>query len=776
MPPVRGSPELNAKLDGIRKKMRKGTHSCFECRRRKIRCIFNAENPNVCTECFARGSRCVDQEHAESDVVVDHRKNLRERVARLESIIDTMLEEKSETKAVEVLRSMGSISSRVPPTPSSSQGSPLNAEVGGVSNTEVGMEHTNAPVMMLFDNAVLARPQGQPLGVAVSGNTVVSLDGTTNAKSTTYEYITRDISNSQASSKANQTRQALLSALPSYKELMDTLRANEQWWTLLGRKCQGTRGGETIEQFTNRVLARGTPCELGSLVICYGICSEGDVIDKCLYLIDRYIISDDEYMGTLEGLECSILQAKVYADIGSARRAWLTFRRAIGFAQLMGLHRNRAGSPERDSIWWSLYEGDKLISLMLGMPHTISDKHCNLEVNGQPIDNVHNAKTFIAKVAQFAGRVIDRNQAIQESTFSSAMDLDQDLDHYASKMPADFWVIEPFMTSPDSIASIEWQEKILTILCYHQTKVYLHMPFMLKSTANSGFEYSRDACFNGAREMLRLYHILRAPGNPTYACKAIDFIGFTASVLVVLGLLGYGRGGIENPEQDERDWQLIDTSIAILKHASTERGGKVAEQSYQALEQLAEIRKFGDCEGPDTDDCGCKIAIPFFGTISVQRGKSFRHHAVGSAKMASSKAPSCSSGTAPTTPSLDANTLSLTSTAASTAPAAHDNPFIAYDGFYMPPTPFDGAAVQTPSAASAAGPGVAAATSANDSMTANWPVASGFLWENVGNMDIDQDWSWFMNDLGLQQQQGASVVDGAGDKQAPAFRQTYLAP
>lgn len=186
--------------------MRKGTHSCFECRRRKIKCIFSPDNPNVCTECFARGSRCVgksratfrgpnknspscrfemikfqiacspqllswrpsmviltcllvDQEHAESDVVVDHRKNLRERVARLESIIDTILEETTDTKAAEVLRNLGSIS-RVPPTPSS-QGSPLNQDVG-VVNPDVGVEHTHAPLMMMFDNAVLSRgPRGQ---------------------------------------------------------------------------------------------------------------------------------------------------------------------------------------------------------------------------------------------------------------------------------------------------------------------------------------------------------------------------------------------------------------------------------------------------------------------------------------------------------------------------------------------------------------------------------------------------------------------------------------
>jgi hypothetical protein len=513
---------------------------------------------------------------------------------------------------------------------------------------------------------------------------------------------------------------------------MLTLQSNTPWWAIMSQKCPGTRRGETIEQFTNRVLARGTPCELGSLVIFYGICSEGDeAMEKCLYLVDRHVISDDEYMGTLEGLECCLLQSKVYADVGSARRAWLTFRRAIGFAQLMGLHRNRAGSPERDSIWWSLYEGDRLMSLMLGMPYAISDNHCNLEVNGQPLDDFSTTKQFIAKVAQFAGKVVDRNQAIHESTFSSAMDLDQEMDRFAAKMPADFWACRPFVHAIDTLEAVEWQEKVLTILCYHQTKVYLHMPFMLKSTTNAGYDYSREACFNGAREMLRLYHMLRAPGTPLYSCKAVDFLGFTASVLVVLGLLGYGRTGAEHPEQDERDWRLIDRSMEIFKHASSEKGGKVAEQSYQALHTLSQVRDI-DCEGPDIDGRGEKIAIPFFGTISVQAGKSFKHTA---SKRTPSQTASISSGTAPTTPSLE----SLTHTNSSTTSGR--DPFIAYDGFYMPPTPFDPQQMSCPGG-----------NSTSDPLTANWPVANGFLWENVGNMDIDQDWSWFMNDLSMQQQ------------------------
>ena len=79
------------------KKMRKGTHSCFECRRRKIRCIFSSDNPNVCSECFARGSKCLGQEEADVDVAaLDNRKNLRERVAKLEALVETLSQDRSE--------------------------------------------------------------------------------------------------------------------------------------------------------------------------------------------------------------------------------------------------------------------------------------------------------------------------------------------------------------------------------------------------------------------------------------------------------------------------------------------------------------------------------------------------------------------------------------------------------------------------------------------------------------------------------------------------------
>ena len=44
-----------------RKRLRKGTHSCLECRRRKVRCIFEP-NSQRCDNCMLRETACTKQD------------------------------------------------------------------------------------------------------------------------------------------------------------------------------------------------------------------------------------------------------------------------------------------------------------------------------------------------------------------------------------------------------------------------------------------------------------------------------------------------------------------------------------------------------------------------------------------------------------------------------------------------------------------------------------------------------------------------------------------
>lgn len=85
-----------------RKKMRKGTKSCIECRRRKIKCTFEPGRTSICNECFARGSTCIDQEHGDISTFTNQPSNatskdeqntaLKERVTYLEDLVKQVLD------------------------------------------------------------------------------------------------------------------------------------------------------------------------------------------------------------------------------------------------------------------------------------------------------------------------------------------------------------------------------------------------------------------------------------------------------------------------------------------------------------------------------------------------------------------------------------------------------------------------------------------------------------------------------------------------------------
>jgi hypothetical protein len=73
------------------------------------------------------------------------------------------------------------------------------------------------------------------------------------------------------------------------------------------------------------------------VVLAVGICSSDESSDVDVYIeaVDRWVLSDDEYAASLEGMECLILKSKWYADVGQPRRAWIAYRKGLMYAQLM---------------------------------------------------------------------------------------------------------------------------------------------------------------------------------------------------------------------------------------------------------------------------------------------------------------------------------------------------------------------------------------------------------------------------------------------------------
>jgi len=83
---------LTQEVPGTRKKVRKGTRSCWECKRRKIRCIFASPEADTCIGCQRRRAPCVSQDLPEdlAPAKIGNR-HLSERLARVEDVMRDLL-------------------------------------------------------------------------------------------------------------------------------------------------------------------------------------------------------------------------------------------------------------------------------------------------------------------------------------------------------------------------------------------------------------------------------------------------------------------------------------------------------------------------------------------------------------------------------------------------------------------------------------------------------------------------------------------------------------
>src|ERR1700761_8302477 len=77
---------------GKRRRIRKGTRSCWSCKNRKSRCVYAIPTDTVCVGCSKRGSRCVSQEFPEEQsTAVDRSRQIGDRILRVEALVEQIV-------------------------------------------------------------------------------------------------------------------------------------------------------------------------------------------------------------------------------------------------------------------------------------------------------------------------------------------------------------------------------------------------------------------------------------------------------------------------------------------------------------------------------------------------------------------------------------------------------------------------------------------------------------------------------------------------------------
>jgi hypothetical protein len=86
-----------------RRKIRKGTQSCWECKRRKIRCTFATPTDVLCDGCRSRGTKCIGQDFPDETAQAGRKAN---RLSRMESMVAQLMQQKGDGSS-DILETQG---------------------------------------------------------------------------------------------------------------------------------------------------------------------------------------------------------------------------------------------------------------------------------------------------------------------------------------------------------------------------------------------------------------------------------------------------------------------------------------------------------------------------------------------------------------------------------------------------------------------------------------------------------------------------------------------
>jgi hypothetical protein len=96
-----------------RRKVRKGTKNCWECKRRKVSCTFSQPTSTACENCIRRKATCIGQEYvAEPETLSNGPIEVETRLGRVESLLERLVTHSSEATVRQQLTSQISCQSR----------------------------------------------------------------------------------------------------------------------------------------------------------------------------------------------------------------------------------------------------------------------------------------------------------------------------------------------------------------------------------------------------------------------------------------------------------------------------------------------------------------------------------------------------------------------------------------------------------------------------------------------------------------------------------------
>ncbi|KAK3942864.1 transcription factor sdnS [Diplogelasinospora grovesii] len=370
-----------------------------------------------------------------------------------------------------------------------------------------------------------------------------------------------------------------------------------------------------------------------------------ETMHNIISTVANLVTSNDEIVGTAEGLECLVLQGFWHANAGNLRKAWLSYRRAMSLAQLMGIDRGSRRAlkyadaatdpsqrPTPEGLWYRIIYCDRYLSLLLGLPVGSTDNSFASE-EGMRRDTQMERLEKLHAVA--AARIVDRNT--QGTSSAQAYALTQTIDHdleAAARLLGQEWWSEPPMPIliNDPLGPV--QERMgqmlhLMVQMHHfDLLILLHLPYMLRDPTENRYDYSKTTCIRSSREVLKRFISFRTLINTAFSCRHVDYSALVASMTLLLSYLRQHQDAAQAVQvscaQRAEDRKLIEVVRERMQHVAVINHDKLSQESAEIIGQMMPILDSVDASlMGGVSECSANalkclhLNIPYLGTINI---------------------------------------------------------------------------------------------------------------------------------------------------------------
>ena len=632
-----------------KRKIRKGTQSCWECKRRKIRCTFTAPTESVCDGCKSRRTNCTRQEFQDDAALASTRSD---RLSRMESLVEQLVKRNSDGIPDTLHQNQSD------QDPNAEQEVRVNFITCSYKSSHLTDKQNHYPK----DNTLL--DSGLDLSIPI--------------------VVPKPSLESQLISNHDELSQALIAVWPNDQDLNLIINVP----VALSRLYHGlvfmpyTRFMSTQVKSPRQLLQLPPPGShpvliarklliLGSYLRGIPPCSVGTLVGmkpdyrtimaRVVNTAIRLVTSNDDIVGnSLEGIECVMLESLYFNNSGNLRHAWLVNRKSMLMAQMMDLHTgdsspgNVLEADTRDRIdpnymWFRQVLSDRYLSLVLGLPQGWSE---NIFASPTALQTCSAIERMERMDCVAAGLIIQRKDA-ERLEPATTFKIDKILQDAAAFMSPQWWTPpDPTVVDKGDAIAFEYIIRLTNQLAHYHLLIQLHLPYMMQpSSTHQDCDYSKMTAASASRAIIVQFVSIRSNLTSTIDyCRGIDFVTFVAGTTLCLAHI---EARHQHPKENgirstvlqslqhqrlsdrgllERTLQIMETTAQnnhdvitqkisrILKRLFTieDNSAKGASYNTSAISKVDKQDSFSFSDESEVADV-LRFQIPYFGTIKIEK-------------------------------------------------------------------------------------------------------------------------------------------------------------